>query len=50
MYALFRAYIRRIKLLAIVDNCVALIAICSLIYTTITSVEYIHFYLVFQTS
>jgi len=41
---------RHIKLLAIVDNCVPLIAVCSLIYTTITSVGYIHFYLVFQTS
>jgi len=41
---------RHIKLLAIMDNCVPLIAVCLLIYITITSVGYIHFYLVFETS
>jgi len=46
----FEPTCRHIKLLAIVENCVPLIAECSLIYTSITSVGYIHFYLVFQTS
>jgi hypothetical protein len=43
MDELFEATFRRIKLVAVMNNCVPLIAVCSLIYISFTAVVYMRF-------